>query len=88
MPSALEISLIFLAIYIALALYPGLIGQIRQLIGGLSYFFFSIFFLVYIYQTYRSTLYTVLTFFGLFIFMYIFQIILGVIKRIYNKPEI
>ncbi len=82
MPQTLSISLTCLAVYVLVGILPGAIHGIRQMIMGLAYFSFSIMFLLFVWRTYHSFLYIAGTVAGLFIFMYVVQIPVAIIKRL------
>jgi len=85
MPPVFYLSLFFLLIYICLCLKPGIIKGSYQIFTGIIYVIFAVMFLIFVYQSYGSILYTALALIGLYIFMYVIQIILGSIKHYYSK---
>ena len=82
MLQTLSISLICLAVYVFVGILPGTIHGIRKMIMGIAYFSFSIMFLLFVWKTYHSFLYIAGTIVGLFVFMYVVQIPVAIIKRL------
>jgi uncharacterized membrane protein len=78
--TVLLFSLICLAIYIAIALKPGIPTSSFSYLSSLFFFGFCTLFLIYIYLYSSSIWITILAVFLLFIFMYVIQFIIGSIK--------
>ncbi|OGL87304.1 hypothetical protein A3I40_01620 [Candidatus Uhrbacteria bacterium RIFCSPLOWO2_02_FULL_48_12] len=85
MTTTLNLSLLFLAIYIILCFKPGTLYGYYQILVGIFYFLFSVIFLIFIYQYSSSIVFVILTILGLFIFMYFMQFVIGSIKYYLKK---
>ncbi len=83
MPTTLIISLFCLILYIIFCFMP----VAFRLITGVFYLLFALFFMIFIYQIYDSLLYTGLTALGLFVFMYLIQIVIGQIIYTFKTKE-
>ncbi len=82
----LYVSLFFLVVYIAMVIIPKELSRNYQKISGICYYSFAILLTIYVYQFSHTILYIVLTAIGLFIGMYLIQMILGTIKHyMYRK---
>ncbi len=81
MNPVLLLSLIFLAIYVAAVLNPGLLPGSFARLAGRYYFAFSILFITFIYEHSSSMWLTICMGFLLIIFMYIIQYMTGSLKQ-------
>jgi len=85
METLFYVSIGFLLLYIVIVMKPGLVVGGYQILAGLSYFLFSITFIIFIYLYKSSIWLTLLAIPLLFVFMYVIQMILGSVKYYMKK---